>query len=65
MKRFLNEFIAFCNLADITPSEDEIDTYLRKENVEDKEVLRNFLIRFCFYHWEHRNNDKYLETILR
>lgn len=65
MKHILYSFIAFCELANVTPAEDEIDAFLRRERKKDKHVLRNYLIRFCFYHWEKRNDKQYLENLLK
>jgi hypothetical protein len=47
----LYEFCVKCDKQKVTPSEKEIDLFLRMVGKED---LREDFIKFCFYCWESR-----------
>lgn len=58
---YLYEFIGRCDNARVTPDEKHIDAFLNQYNRID---LRNNFIRFCFYNWEDRKNDKKMSELL-
>jgi len=55
------DFVGKCDSVGITPSEKEIDAYLRSIN---KTKYREQLIKFCFYHWDYRNQTEFIDEML-
>ena len=61
MMGVLLDFIGKCNSVNLTPSEKHIDAYLNGINRID---LRNDFIKFCFYSWEKRNDQYFINRLI-
>ena len=61
MINLIIEFIARCNSVNITPAEREIDAYLMSV---DRLDLRQHFIKFCFYNWEKRNDENFINNLI-
>ena len=61
MTALIYEFIHKCDSSKITPDESHIDWFL--SNIDRMEYKDNF-IKFCFYYWERRHDEKFITKIL-
>jgi hypothetical protein len=59
----LFEFIALMDSFKITPSESHIDSYLNEQ--KDKNKLRVYFIKFCFYYWERRKDEIFIDKLMK
>lgn len=57
----LIEFVLRCKRANVTPSEKEIDVFLR---VIGRMDLRESFIYFCFYCWHKVNNEGFIDEMI-
>jgi hypothetical protein len=55
------EFVHRCNKANVTPSDKEIDAYLM---YVDRMDLKDDFIKFCFYNWEKRNDNDFINELI-
>lgn len=61
MINLLHEFCLRCDKAKVVPAEKEIDAFLMSAN---KLELREKFIKFCFYHWEKRNDTNFVNRLI-
>ena len=62
MTALVFEFIHKCDSLGVYPDESHITCFLTKVN---KLEYKDNFIRFCFYHWGHRHDQKIVINILK